>query len=410
GYQVPGTVVLYSSTSRCLVHRVHMSCDEADVQFLRGVMGGDFGAVKAALEAGAMVNGPPRLPHSPMMAALLANDANMVDFLLEQGADPERPVREEKPFPAWSKAGNTRLGERALHVAARMNNVEMVRLLLKRDRANVNATDNKGYTPLLATCSWQYVCMGVVRALLAAGADAAWADEDGCTPLHLVALSENMELVDMLHSRAPSTLNSRNTEDRTPLFFACFHGNEILVSKLLSLGAMQPTPFDKISCPLGLAVMLDSVGVARVLINEGGIRAVGGKEALTSALEHAVTDRRARMLRLLLAVDGRERRSEWANVEDGYLLHFGSAYCHPAAVSILLEAGGDEAAPDSAGLVPLEVLAQGVTEEDDLQMVPGRIIAIRRMLQRGPAYRARSWAWPSDAEEADDADGSGGGD
>ncbi|CAM9415009.1 unnamed protein product [Laminaria digitata] len=102
-----------------------------------------------------MVNGRPTLSHTPMMAALLANDADMVDFLLEHGA------------------GKTRLGERALHVAARMSNVEMVRLLLKRDRADVNATDSKGYTPLLATCSWQFVCMGVARVLLEAGADAA---------------------------------------------------------------------------------------------------------------------------------------------------------------------------------------------------------------------------------------------
>ena len=37
----------------------------------------------------------------------------------------------------------------------------------------------------------------------------------------------------------------------------------------------------------------------------------------------------------------------------------------------------------------------------------GKEVAIRRMLRQGPAYRARSWAWP--AEEADCGGCAGGG-
>ncbi|CAM9177887.1 unnamed protein product, partial [Laminaria digitata] len=66
-----------------------------------------------------------------------------------------------------------------LHIAARNRDVEMVRLLLKRSRADPNVIDNKGYTPLMATCISMHVgtcrstriSVEVVRLLLEAGAD-----------------------------------------------------------------------------------------------------------------------------------------------------------------------------------------------------------------------------------------------
>lgn len=248
----------------------------------------------------------------------------------------EGQIPKEMPYPTFKKVDKTRLGERALHVAARIGNIEIVRLLPKR--ADVNATDDMGYTPMLAACSYQYIAVEVVRVLLQTGADPAFGGEDGCTPLHVVALSEDMDLVDLLYSRAPATLNRCTTEGRTPLFMACHVGNERFVSKLLSLGAMQPLSASE-ECPLGIAVYLGFVGVVRVLVNEGGIRAVGSKMPLAKALQLAVSFRRVIIVRLLLAVE-EEGRLEFANTnpEGGNLVHVGAAYCYPAAVSIFLEA------------------------------------------------------------------------
>ncbi|CAM9568856.1 unnamed protein product, partial [Laminaria digitata] len=178
-----------------------------------------------------------------------------------------------------------------------------------------------------------------------------------------------------------------------------------MLSKLLSLGAIDPPmPLDEeILSPLLVAVYRGFVGVVRILLGEAGFRAIGGRRALPDALYNAVRFCRARMLRLLLAAEGEEKRSELANTnicDKHYrrLLHVGARFCCPAAVSILLEAGADEETLDSDGRIPLDGGAP---------MDRGKGVAIRRMLQRGPAYRARSWAWPSDAEEADDAGGSG---
>lgn len=88
------------------------------------------------------------------------------------------------------------------------------------------------------------------------------------------------------------------------------------------------------------------------------------------------------------------------------MLHYGASHCSPSVVSVLLEAGADEAIRDAWGVFPRDVIGVDLQQEQ-LPMDRGKQIAILRMLEQGPAYRARSWAWPTD--EAEDADGSGDG-
>ncbi|CAM9193044.1 unnamed protein product [Laminaria digitata] len=162
-------------------------------------------------------------------------------------------------------------------------------------------------------------------------------------------------------------------------------------------------------CPLEIAVRNGFVGVVRVLVNEGGIRAVGGEAALPTALFKAIAFRRARILLMLLTVDLRRKRSDWANIqyEGKPLLHYGASVCCPAVVSILLEAGADDAVRDSTGYIARDFIGLAVAEEVE---VGRRQNVTRRMLRQGPAYRARSWAWPSIEEEKADAGGRGDGD
>lgn len=101
-------------------------------------------------------------------------------------------------------------------------------------------------------------------------------------------------------------------------------------------------------CPLWAAVGKGYLGVVRVLMNEGETKAVGGEIALPQALVYIARFRETRILRLLLTVDGEEKRSEWANIRLGgrHLLHFAAGCCCSTEVSTLLEAGADEAARD----------------------------------------------------------------
>lgn len=164
--------------------------------------------------------------------------------------------------------------------------------------------------------------------------------------------------------------------------------------------------------PLVAAAHNGSVGVVRVLISGGRAkrRAVWGDVVLAQALRQAVVFRRPKVLRVLLTADGEERRAGLANaiVRGKYLLHFAAGYCRSAAVSILLEAGAAEAALDAGGNTPQEAIGTAL-DRDELPAIRENAVAIRRMLRRGPAYRARSWAWPSDDEEEADAGGGGDG-
>ncbi|CAN0227126.1 unnamed protein product [Laminaria digitata] len=153
---------------------------------LQGVVDRNFRAVQAALEAGASVNGSPEYPLSPIAAATIANQFAVVNFLLSQGADPNRPFPVDMPCPAMPEVAAVIPGERALHIAARNGNVEIVSLLLQQGRADPNVTDIRGYTPLNATCDSMHVFVdAVVQLLLDAGADPAVADNNGFVPLHI---------------------------------------------------------------------------------------------------------------------------------------------------------------------------------------------------------------------------------
>ena len=229
--------------------------------------------------------------------------------------------------------------------------------------------------------------------------------------LHFVARNRYIGLVDILHSKLPTTLNRCDFHRQTPLFLACSIGHASVVSKLLSLGATQRTPSDEASTfPLTMAAVKGFVDVVRVLINEGGIRAGGDVMVLTNPLYASIRSRQARILRLLLTVGREEGRAELtnANLMGIRLLHCGAGYCYPAAVSLLLEAGADWTARHSEGRIRQDAIGVDIHQNDQVQMDRGKEAAVGRMLQRGPSYRARSWAWASD--DGADIGGSGDGD
>ena len=303
-------------------------------------------------------------------------------------------------------------GDRPLHVAAKLGRLEIVRLLLNWAGADPNTINKPGRTPLMAACACLDNRAEVVRSLLEAGADATLADENGYTAMHVVGYYGRIDLVDMLHTEAPDNLSRVASTGETPLCIACAQGRENVVTRLLSLGATHRVSDDRSACALSMAAMKGREGIVRILIDEG-LGAVGGRVVvMPDAMYTAIRSRHAGVLRMLLAADWEEPRSVWANtaILGKRLLHYGAGYCYPAAVSVLLAAGADEKARDFAQLTPLDCigLEPGTEANKVVAIDRGEELAIRRMLQRAPAYRARSWAWPA-AEEADAGGGGGGG-
>ncbi|CAN0262068.1 unnamed protein product, partial [Laminaria digitata] len=288
------------------------------------------------------------------------NDDTKIEFLVEQGAaaSASRPATRTSSSsstpggqPGTSSSGKaTRIsGDRALQIAARGDQVDTVRLLLQRGLADPNVQDEIGCTPLMAACSCPQARAEVARLLVEAGADPTRASNDGFTPMHSVAQHGHTDLVDLLHSSSPATLNLHSTSGETPLFMACYYGQEEVLSRLLSLGAVPPV--ERKMCPLTMAVRQGFVGVVRILITQQGMQAIGGRDVLPKALYASARFGQGKILRVLLGADGDGMRSAWANtgIMGKHLLHFGAGYCSPGAVSALLEAGADEGARDVEG-------------------------------------------------------------
>jgi len=104
---------------------------------------GNLEAIKRHIAAGAEINAPfiaPGIPASgatPLHLAVLADQGEVVRYLVEQGADLKAKAKDAH-------------GGTPLHWAAALGRIEMTRLLIEAG-AEVNALDNHGFTPLDAT-------------------------------------------------------------------------------------------------------------------------------------------------------------------------------------------------------------------------------------------------------------------
>ncbi|KIZ06263.1 Ankyrin-1 [Monoraphidium neglectum] len=109
-----------------------------------------------------------------LVSALQEGGAEAAAFLMERGADP----------CAADKAGST-----ALHTAATSGNAPVARLLLATLHGEqlASAANVQGRTPLHLAALFGHE--GVVRALMERKADVSAADQDGCTPLHMLCKS-----------------------------------------------------------------------------------------------------------------------------------------------------------------------------------------------------------------------------
>ena len=167
------------------------------------------------------------------VAATLPDALNIVRRLLEAGADPNAKTT----YPTGGPAGDVRInpappGSTPLHIAARSNSVELVKLLTAKG-ANPNQLRKDGHSPLSAS-----VLAGdapVVAALLAQGGDikARWSPQDKIpdpveaitlaranqTILHLAAVEGKPELLELLVAKG-APLSEKNSLDETPLELA----------------------------------------------------------------------------------------------------------------------------------------------------------------------------------------------
>ncbi|KAK6538292.1 hypothetical protein TWF694_011171 [Orbilia ellipsospora] len=121
----------------------------------------------------------------PLHFAVLYGRQDLVQLLLESGADPN---------------GSAKDGRTPLHCVPQKNSscVDLVRVLLDHG-ADVNAVDDEGKTPLLTVLMETTVYdIGAIKLLLERGADPNVRSAAGDTPIRLAEKYESIELVELL--------------------------------------------------------------------------------------------------------------------------------------------------------------------------------------------------------------------
>jgi len=114
-------------------------------------------------------------------------------------------------------------GLTALHAACEQPDaLASVHWLVAQAGANVNATDHMGRTPLLVACE-EDAYDAAIYLVRTKKVDVELADEQGYTPLHMAAMSGNMELVKVLAKEGGATAKF-NRQGRTPAESALNHG------------------------------------------------------------------------------------------------------------------------------------------------------------------------------------------
>ncbi|XP_050190590.1 ankyrin repeat and SOCS box protein 10 [Myiozetetes cayanensis] len=241
--------------------------------------------------------------------ACAAASTDCVRLLLSSGADPEavsedgyRPlhlckspdstecVRQLLQHGASANSRTEEENDTALHVAARHGLAEHVQLLL-RHRAELEAKNEEGQTPLNAACAQHHQPQDmdryyrVCQLLVESGASINAADRDRQHPLHLACKNANAQIAELLLARG-ANVNVMNYGGNTALHnilqvaaYKLEHRPELVVRALLNHGAVRIWPGSLLkvlrychTCPRIIEALVNSY--THVRVSEDWVEAV----------------------------------------------------------------------------------------------------------------------------------------
>lgn len=241
--------------------------------------------VQHLIQNGAQMNNLEGVYHlSPLHLACENSHEGVVRILLEAGADPNT-IDSDKRTP--------------LHLAVKAGDPTLVRLLID-SKVDVDAAQDIGRTPLHYAADNGHD--NIADILIDRGADVNFTDRYGYTPLHVAAENEHdnhtTRFITVLLSRG-ATIDVFDRNGCTPLHAAAWGGHDDVVSLLLAQGA-QPNHVDKYgkTC-LFKTASRNWVKVATKLLECGVDVNKPNSEGVT-ALMVASESRNAAMVQLLL--------------------------------------------------------------------------------------------------------------
>ncbi len=249
-------------------------------------------------------------PHvTPLMAAVMAGNKAMTQFLIDHGADVN--------FRGQN-------GDTPLHVAAQKGFQAVAEVLLA-NKAGVNAQNKGGWSPLMSAASANHP--EIVKLLLAAGANPNVENKDGPTALSYAAENSSPEMVKMLLA-AKADPNGGGVD--VPLLYA-IHANNAAVAKLLLEAGANP----------------NAKGTVDWRVQIGGILHVGGgQNAQVTPLWLATSMKQLPIVQLLLKYKAAPNDSQ----PDGRPLLF-NALSDTNILEALLDAGANANVPDKTDII-----------------------------------------------------------
>jgi ankyrin repeat protein len=187
-------------------------------------------------------------------------------------------------------------GTTALHWAARHDDLATAKSLLA-SKANPNATNRYGVTPLSLACT--NGSAPLVTALLDAGADANLTLRGGETPLMTAARTGRLAAVQALLARGARADDKLPAGGQTALLWAAHEGHAPVVEALIAAGADFRKPLDTGFTPLLFATRTGHADVIRVLLKAG----VDVNEATKPAKKTTNKQPRAGTTALIVAIE-----------------------------------------------------------------------------------------------------------
>ncbi len=259
---------------------------------------GDLRAVSRLLAAGAAVNARSNGRWTALMYAVSRRHLLVVKYLLSHGATSRVRGREwTSPLGLAWEAGDRQILGALVHAGADINDprddllgnaAREGRLELAKTLIDLGADPNSGHSydrPLHEAIQRRngYLDKGIpgmVALLLQAGAKPE--QEDLLTAMYVECTDPARPITELVLQTGVS-VNSIDSLGRTPLFYAVGNGDEVMVKRLVGLGAKLEAPDQMGRTALELAATIGDTAMVALLLKEGSSVSAGRNSSPMSA-------------------------------------------------------------------------------------------------------------------------------
>lgn len=286
---------------------------------------GNEGIVSILLEDGARLDDTDDKERTPLVLAAEAGQADMVKVLLTRGADPLWRTSDDKTIviklaqrPECS-TGHVEVikilldhgvnvnetdedGSTALHWAAQVDNLKIVKTLLQHD-VDVKLKNKHYFWNSLhyAARNVSESATTIAKLLIRAGVDPLDADVDGWTPMHMASMYGNIEIMELLWGMSSdSEVDSRAEDGRTAIHFA--YDEPESLGWLLQHGFTSDVQDEDGRTALMVAARSGVKQSIRILLDKSASLKIRDKRSWT-ALHHAAYDGQTEVGKMLLNKD-----------------------------------------------------------------------------------------------------------